>query len=292
MPNVIDEISRLQKPMTVANWWGAQKPQAMSSPLEEEELNYMEVFTSGDVDKELRIGRGIATPGSLSAEDKERVKKHFGDAPGAELLFVNYENRRRIIAHYTIIHPATIAYMMQLYRFSRDSVPILFIAERVYELFTGEEAFTGDEASRIRAAVDLLLVIIIGRALRAARPAAGTRQPVRALTDPIYDLPAEGGGMNINGRWYTEHALERMAPDTPAIRAELKTRAIKRLERMGITQGSPAYDKCVARALRKVNDPRGVPPSVVEAEISKPGSTNVRVITAKRGQVVVTVIPK
>jgi hypothetical protein len=38
-------------------------------------------------------------------------------------------------------------------------------------------------------------------------------------------------------------------------------------------------------------DPRGVPPSVVEAEIMT-GSTHVRVITAKRGSVVVTVIPK
>ncbi len=39
-------------------------------------------------------------------------------------------------------------------------------------------------------------------------------------------------------------------------------------------------------------DPRGVPPSVVEAEIAKPGSTGVKAIKAKGGQVVVTVIPR
>ena len=45
------------------------------------------------------------------------------------------------------------------------------------------------------------------------------------------------------------------------------------------------------RALQKI-DPQGKSPSVVEAEISSPGSTNVKVITARRQQVVVTVMPK
>ena len=95
----------------------------------------------------------------------------------------------------------------------------------------------------------------------------------------------------INGRWYTEHALERMAPDVLAVRAQLATRAAARLEGIGITKGSEIYSKCLARALKKI-DPRGVPPSVVEAEIMKPGSTNVRVITAKAGRIVITVMPK
>ncbi len=32
----------------------------------------------------------------------------------------------------------------------------------------------------------------------------------------------EGGGTFINGRWYVEHALERMAPRTPQVMAELE----------------------------------------------------------------------
>jgi hypothetical protein len=47
----------------------------------------------------------------------------------------------------------------------------------------------------------------------------------------------------------------------------------------------------MARALQKI-DPRGIPPSVIEAEIGSPGSTNVTVITAGQGQVVVTVMPR
>ena len=95
--------------------------------------------------------------------------------------------------------------------------------------------------------------------------------------------------MQINGRWYSEHALERMAPDTPQIRAELRTRVGTRLERLGIGSNNPAYDRVLAKALNRI-DPRGVPPSVVEAEIARPGSTSVRVVTARRGQTVVTVI--
>ncbi len=41
---------------------------------------------------------------------------------------------------------------------------------------------------------------------------------------------------------------------------------------------------------RNAPSPRGIPPSVIEAEIANPGSTNVRVILNQRGEVV-TVIP-
>ena len=95
----------------------------------------------------------------------------------------------------------------------------------------------------------------------------------------------------INGRWYTEHALERMAPDTPQIRAELVSRISLRLQKLGINPGSEAWSACYGRALQKI-DPRGIPPRVVEAEISAPGSTNVRVITARGKSVVVTVMPR
>jgi hypothetical protein len=65
-----------------------------------------------------------------------------------------------------------------------------------------------------------------------------------------------------------------------------------RLQRLGIDPGNPAYDRVLARALQKGIDPRGIPPSVVEAEITRPGSTNVKVITAKGGRIVVTVMPR
>ena len=68
------------------------------------------------------------------------------------------------------------------------------------------------------------------------------------------------GGV-IDGRKYTEHALERMAPDTIQVRAELTKRARERAERNGYTFGSKEYMEEL-----KV-DPRGVTPSVVEETI-------------------------
>jgi hypothetical protein len=292
VPNVIEQMRRTPKPMDLAQWWGHADKLTMTGVLEEEELAYLEVFTSNQVEPVLRIGSGFATAQNLTPEDLQAAKKHFGQGPGAVQLFVNYENRRRIVAHYAFTHPATIRYQMGLYRLTRDVVPPLYLAERIYELFKGKEAFTGEDASRVGAGAELLLVLVVGGVLSKAKAmGAPPKVVVRPLTDPIYDLPEGGGGMRINGRYYTEHALERMAPDTAQVRAELRTRTVGRLEKLGLTPDSPAWDACLRRGLQKI-DPRGVPPSVVEAEIARPGSTSVRVITAQRGQMVVTVMPR
>jgi hypothetical protein len=85
----------------------------------------------------------------------------------------------------------------------------------VYEAATGKEALIGTDVSRSWAVAELMLVVVVGCALRKASAAgAAARQPTGRLDQPLYDLPPEGG-MMINGRWYTEHALERMAPDIP-----------------------------------------------------------------------------
>ncbi|MGH7436541.1 MAG: hypothetical protein ACRENE_12780 [Polyangiaceae bacterium] len=291
MANVLDGIRQNPKPLDASNWWKAQPPDAMADALDDEERDYLEFFTSPEVPTILHIGQGIADPNNLGPEDQKRAEKHFGTGPDARAKLANYENRRRIVAHYALTHPATVAYEMGLYRFSRDAIPPFFIFERVYELITGEEAFTGEQVSRINAAVDLVLIVVIAGVLKAVRPVPQTPVHSGSLTDPIWDLPPEGGGMRINGRWYTEHALERMAPDTIQVRAQLAARAAARLRRFGLTPESRAWKACFARAMQKI-DPRGVPPSVVEAEIAKPGSTSVKVIKAKGGQVVVTVIPR
>lgn len=264
----------------------------MAAALVEEEVGYLELFTSHSVEPILRIGRGIASVDRLSAEDKELAVKKFGPRSIDLTLFANYENRRRIVAHYAFTHPATVQYELQLYRLTRDLNPVTFIAERIWQTSTGKEAFTGSQASRLWAAVDLLIPMVIGGALAKVRAASvPPKRAVRPLSEPLYDLPSDGGGMMINGRYYTEHALERMAPNTPQIRAEITKRMAVRMEKLGLRPGSPAWDQCLSRALKKV-DPRGVPPSVVEAEIATPGATNVKVITANRKRVVVTVIPR
>lgn len=100
-------------------------------------------------------------------------------------------------------------------------------------------------------------------------------------------LPEAGGGARIGGRWYTEHALERMAPRTPEVMAELESRALARARAAGLEPGTPEFGKWWGKY---GPDPRNVPPSVIETEIAAPGSTGVRVITNAQGDVV-TVIP-
>lgn len=100
------------------------------------------------------------------------------------------------------------------------------------------------------------------------------------------------GGATIGGRKYSEHALERMAPNTIQVRAELEKRALAK----GLKPGTKAYKNFV--------DPRNIPPMVVEDTIrnvrpvpgNKPGTLkyegkDVTVIANEKGDVI-TVIPK
>jgi len=96
-------------------------------------------------------------------------------------------------------------------------------------------------------------------------------------------LPENGGGAMINNRWYTEHALERMAPNTPKVMALLETRTLARAQSEGL---APQTSRFMDWLQFNKPDPRGIPPLVVEAEIANPGSTGFRVILNHRGDVV------
>ena len=109
----------------------------------------------------------------------------------------------------------------------------------------------------------------------------------------------EGGG-TINGIDYSQHAMERMAPDTPSVRAELSRRAEQLAEAKGLQGGTPEY----YQFCQKYVDPRNIPPSVVEDAIwnatAIPGNTagtlvyqtaDVTVIVNASGKVI-TVIPR
>ncbi|MDP1835035.1 MAG: hypothetical protein Q8K75_03810 [Chlamydiales bacterium] len=99
-------------------------------------------------------------------------------------------------------------------------------------------------------------------------------------------LPQKGGA-TINGRWYTEHALERMAPNTPEVVAFLETRALQRAKVAGDEFQTRAFGVWWSKN-RPI--PRGIPSSIVEAEIAQPGTTGVRVILNECKDVI-TVIP-
>ena len=102
----------------------------------------------------------------------------------------------------------------------------------------------------------------------------------------VWSMPEEGGAI-INGRKYTKHALERMAPDTIEVRAKLSKRAIEK----GINPNTDDFNKYV--------QPRGIPPMVIEGIIQSVQpiigedgvsleyeGTNITVITTLQGEVV------
>jgi hypothetical protein len=295
--DIVFQIVQLEKPYDVSIFWDSRVKtdrDAWAGPLSELEQEYVKAYRDPSTPDVLRM-RPPVDPLHLDTEELADSRKLFGTGPDAPQRYANYETRRRIVVNYVWKHPATVRLQLGLYRFVRDINPLHFALERGWQIGTGQEMFTGQDVSRLGAAGEFLLSLAlihgVGRTLKSVRPQPAPYGPPRPLTDPIYDLPQQGGGMRINGRWYTEHALERMAPDTPQIRAELRARSAARLERIGISPGNPAYDRALGKALGKI-DPRGIPPSLVEAEIAYPGSTNIKVITANRGQIVVTVMPK
>ncbi|HSS87168.1 MAG TPA: hypothetical protein VLL30_25760, partial [Reyranella sp.] len=71
MPNnILDDILANPLPYDTADWWHKQSPQNEAAPLDDEEMAYMEVYTSDAVPEPLRIGRGIANVGNLTPEEE------------------------------------------------------------------------------------------------------------------------------------------------------------------------------------------------------------------------------
>jgi len=109
----------------------------------------------------------------------------------------------------------------------------------------------------------------------------------------------KNGGV-INNRYYSQHALERMAPNRPEVRAELFSRATKKATKLGLRPQTIEYKHFINKSI----DPRNIPPSVIEDAIknnkvipgNKPGTfvhstEDVQVVLNALGDVI-TVIPK
>ncbi len=73
--------------------------------------------------------------------------------------------------------------------------------------------------------------------------------------EEVWDLSENG--RTINGRFYTKHALERMAPDCPYARAVLERRA------------QDAGHKRNSKGFKDGVQPRGIPPMLIEEVIAK-----------------------
>ena len=137
---------------------------------------------------------------------------------------------------------------------------------------------------------------VVTAAVGAVKSSAGEGKLVKAVGEVAkkeigWSLP-EGGGI-INGRRYTQHALERMAPDTLQVRAVLEQRAIQQ----GYMRGSKKFIDYV--------QPRGIPPIIVEDAIRNGeksigknletlefSTDSIKVVVSKVSGSVITVHPK
>jgi hypothetical protein len=169
-------------------------------------------------------------------------------------------------------------------------------------------AQTGKESSTITKSGGVIIRTVEEEAVVAGKSAAtvveegGSKVPGNAGKaiegSGAWDM-AEGGGY-INGREYSQHAMERMAPNTPSVQAELSRRAEKIATEKGLKVGTDEYYKFC----KKYVDPRNISPSVIEDAINStkgiPGNVkgtivhetnDVKVVVNSIGKVV-TVIPK
>jgi RHS repeat-associated protein len=276
--DVIDKLSEIQKPGLVKQWWDSDvypNRSQWGSPLTEQETAYISEF-----------GGKFTLPDGLTNDQKGEAEALFGLHEDPYAAYSNYVDRRNIVSHYWISHPATVGYLTESYRLLRDANPIHFVFERGFQMGSGTEAGTRKPVSKFTAGVEFIAYFAFAKFLDKIRPVPELQPP--ALLS--WDLPPKGGG-RIGGIVYTEHALERMAGKNFTTLAQLERRVIERIEAMGVKPGTKEF----GLLWQKLHpDPRSIPPSVVEAELVRPGSTGLTVVSRGGGALpkkVITVIP-
>jgi hypothetical protein len=171
---------------------------------------------------------------------------------------------------------------------------------RLTGIFIGKNGIAALTAMGAVKTLSKLKSVVIGNKTKVSRLLKKTKPEVVPLPasellpipkDKGWHLPYHGGAV-IGGRFYTEHALGRMAPKKCIqSRAILEARAIKKTQELGLP--FTTWDEVKKWTKTKQGesfsiDPRGVPPSVVEAEIANPGSTGIKmkIILNENGDVV------
>src|SRR5690348_14488975 len=124
--DIVSKISEIEKPLDVSDYWAKNvRPNKAqwSHPLSELERAYIAAFRDESTPKEIRM-RAPVDPGHLTPEEAAQAADLFGKGENSVSKYANYENRRRILAHYVYTHPATVQLELGLYRFFRDINPI------------------------------------------------------------------------------------------------------------------------------------------------------------------------
>lgn len=185
--DVIQQILLLQKPGAVLSWWDSgpsgEELQQWTHPLSEWERKYAEAMSAETVPEPLRMGP-LVTPERLTPEQTEDMERRLGTGAAAA-GYCHWENRRRIVQHYFMTHPATLRLLLAGYELARDSNPLHFALERGWQMGSGQELFTAREVSRLGAAQEFFTALAVGVAagklMTATRPVPGwgVPEPVR-----------------------------------------------------------------------------------------------------------------
>ncbi len=149
-------------------------------PLSEWERQYVEALSSATVPEPVRMWPPV-TPERLTPEQTEDMERRMGAGAAAAEGYAHWENRRRIVKHYVLTHPATLQLSLGLYGLARDSNPLFFALERGWQMGSGQELFTTREVSRLGAAQEFFTAlaagVAAGKLMSATRPLPGWGVP-------------------------------------------------------------------------------------------------------------------
>jgi hypothetical protein len=181
--DVIQQILLLQKPGAVQSWWNSGPWEDIahwSHPLSEWEHKYAEAMSAATVPEALRMWP-LVTPERLPPEQREDMERRLGSGAAAAEAYAHWENRRRIVKHYFMTHPATLQALLGGYGLARDFNPLHFALERGWQMGSGQEMFTEREVSQLGAAQEFFTALAVGVAagklMTATRPVPGWGVP-------------------------------------------------------------------------------------------------------------------
>jgi len=181
--DVIQQILLIRKPLDVALWWASGPWEDLahwSHPLSEWERKYAEAMSAQTVPEALRMWPRV-TPQRLTPEQREDMEQRLGTGAAAAEGYAHWENRRRIVNHYVLTHPATLQQLLGVYGLARDFNPLHFALERGWQMGSGQEMFTEQKVSQLGAAQEFFTALAVGVAagklMTATRPVPGWGVP-------------------------------------------------------------------------------------------------------------------
>ncbi|HYO58231.1 YwqJ-related putative deaminase [Archangium sp.] len=194
----------------------------------------------------------------------------MGGGVAAAERYAHFENRRRIVAHYVLTHPATLRLQLGLYGLVRDSNPLHFALERGWQVGRGEEMFTEQDVSRLGAAAEFFTALAVGvaveKALGLAHPLA-----VRGSPAPPYLTPEVERAFVETVRLRAVHMVEVLSDKQrgPVLTGILDTRTGRTF--FGLNQDEPlrSLHPLLKKRLADYLDTTG---SITPARAGKPGS--------------------